>query len=91
MNNKNVINIINYIINYLNLLNESNNIFNTVDNYGNTPLHLVIKQIIKNKTILTDININLIKILKANTNLNIVNKEEQKIANLLKLINFNKY
>ena len=57
-----------------------------MDNYGNTPFHLVLKYIIKNKVKLNDIHFKLINKLKILTKIEIKNKEGFKIENLLKFI-----
>ena len=49
ISDKNIINIINLFNSKKNFIN---NIFNELDNYGNTPFHLVLKYIIKNISLL---------------------------------------
>ena len=83
------------IINIINLFNSKknfiNNIFNELNNYGNTPFHLVLKYIIKNKVKLNDIHFKLIDKLKILTKIEIKNKEGLTIQNLLKFIYLIKY
>lgn len=60
------------------------NMFNLQDNYGNTPLHLILKHILKNNVILKDIHNTFIKKIKKRTNLKIQNIDGQSISDLLK-------
>lgn len=64
-----------------------NNIFNSVDKFNNTPLHLVIKYIIKNRLKLNKNLLLIIKKLKSLTNINIINSDGLSIGELLELLN----
>ena len=87
MSDLNVIKIVN-LFTKINNKNKSNknNIFNIQDNYGNTPLHLVLKHIIKNNTIILDIHLKLIFKLKAITNNNIKNIDGHTISDFILLL-----
>jgi len=63
------------------------NIFNEQDNYGNTALHLILKHIIKNKILLTNIHKLIIKNIKKIMNIKIKNNDNQNINDLIKIIN----
>jgi ankyrin repeat protein len=67
--------------------NNNNNIFNIQDNYGNTPCHLVLKHIIKNKTILNKNYKLLIKKIISKTSKKLSNTDGYTVDNLLKNIN----
>ena len=69
------------------LKDQKKNYFNIQDNFGNTILHLLLKNIIKNKTNINQFYISIIKILKSLTNNNLKNIDNQSIKSLLKLIN----
>jgi ankyrin repeat protein len=62
------------------------NIFNIQDNYGNTPCHLVLKHIIKNKTVLNKNHKLLIKKISSKTNKNLKNIDGFTIDDLVKHI-----
>ncbi len=62
------------------------NIFNIQDNYGNTPCHLVLKHIIKNKIILNKTNKLLIKKIISKTSKKIANNDGFTIDDLVKKI-----
>jgi hypothetical protein len=68
-------------------LNLNKNIFNEQDNYGNTPLHLILKHIIKNNIILKDNHNILINTIKKIMNIKLKNNDNQSINNLIKIIN----
>ena len=80
-----IINIITFFIEY----NKKNklDIFNDLDNFGNSPLHLVLKHIIKNNTILNQDHLKLITKLKTITNKKIKNVDGYNINDLIKIIN----
>ncbi len=63
-------------------------LFNVQDNNGNTTFHLVLKHIIKKKTILNNSHKLIIAKLKKLTNSKLKNLDGQSIQELLKLINF---
>ena len=66
------------------------NIWNECDKHYNTPLHLVIKYILKNKIkVKTHIKLLLKKLIKL-TNINLKNKDDMSPQDLLKLINYDK-
>lgn len=91
LENKNIIKIIELIdMCQKNLINnkfDKNNIFNSVDKFNNTPLHLVLKYIMKNKLKLNKNIILIIKKLKALTNINIENNDCLTVRELLELLN----
>lgn len=66
---------------------DKNNIFNSVDKFNNTPLHLVLKYIMKNKLKLNKNILLIIKKLKSLTDINIVNNDGLSIGELLELLN----
>ncbi len=66
---------------------KNKNIFNIQDNYGNTPCHLVLKHIIKNKTILNKTNKLLIKKIISKTSNKLSNTDGFTINDLVKNIN----
>ena len=78
------------LINFFIKINKKNNlkIFNIQDNYGNTPLHLILKHFYKNNTLLTKFHIKLINKIKIVTDNNLSNIDNQSINNLLILLNF---
>lgn len=63
------------------------NIFDIVDNFGNTPFHLVLKYIIKNNLDIMDQHKKLINKLKNLTNLKIKNKEGKTPIDMLRILN----
>lgn len=63
------------------------NIFNFIDNYGNTPFHLVLNYLIKNNIKINNNHRKIIKKLKILTNNNITNKDNQSIKDLLNILN----
>lgn len=63
------------------------NIFNFVDNYRNTTLHLVLIYLIKNKIIINNNQIKLIKKLKKLTDNKIINNSGLSIKDLLQKLN----
>ena len=83
----NAIKIISLFDSYQKKINLEVNIFNFVDNYGNTAFHLVLNYFIKNKIDLNIEHIKLINKLKKLTNLKIINKNGQTISDLLNLLN----
>ena len=87
LDDKNIFKIINLFIKFINQ-SKLINIFDEVDNNGNTPLHLVVKYLIKNKINLNDNHINIINKLKLFTNTTIKNKDGNTIEKLLEMINF---
>jgi hypothetical protein len=64
------------------------NIFNIQDNYGNTPCHLVLKHMIKNKTVINKNHKLLIKKISSKTNKNLKNIDGYSIDDLVKNIVF---
>lgn len=62
------------------------NIFNTQDNYGNTPIHLILKHIIKNNINMNEFHIKLINKLKILTDNNLYNIDNQSIEKFLKIL-----
>jgi ankyrin repeat protein len=85
------VDILNIFIKQNNKYNKNNkvnkNIFNIQDNYGNTPCHLVLKHIIKNKTILNKNYKLLIKKIVEKTSNKLSNTDGYTVNDLLKNIN----
>ncbi len=79
--------ILNIFIKYNNKNKNNKNIFDIQDNYGNTPCHLVLKHIIKNKTILNKTNNLLIKKIISKTSNKLSNTDGFTINDLVKNIN----
>jgi hypothetical protein len=76
------------IIKIIQLLEDRNINFSDIDNFGNTVLHITLKQIIKFKTIITikhKIFINKLKSLIPN---DIKNNEDYSIKDLLEIVKF---
>lgn len=86
LKNKNTLKIINSLSNYLN----KNIIFNSVDKYNNTPLHLVIKYIIKNNVIINKNILTIINKLIELTNIDLINDDGLSINELIKMLNLSK-
>jgi hypothetical protein len=63
------------------------NIFNFIDNFGNTPFHLVLNYLIKNNIKISNNHIKIINKLKILTNNNITNKDNQSTIDLLTKLN----
>lgn len=87
MDKNNSIKIINDFLNFSKNTDNNTNIFNYVDNSGNTPFHLVLKYIIKNNIQITKNHVKLISKLKILTDCQIKNKDSHTAIDLLKLIN----
>lgn len=90
--NKNCLNNLIKLIKIFDLFDKKNNninesIFNSVDNFNNTPFHLVLKYLIKNKININEKHIELINELKLLTNTKIKNNDGYNIINLLKMLN----
>lgn len=79
------IKIIDLFNNYQKKISAKLNIFNYIDNNGNTPLHLVLNYFIKNKTILKNNHLKIINKLKRLTDIELINKKNQSIEDLLKI------
>lgn len=71
---------------YQKKLNLKKNIFDYVDIYGNTSLHLILNYFIKNKLVIDDKNINLINKLKSLTDDTIINKNNHTIHDLINIL-----
>lgn len=82
-----MIKIINLFDKYQIKLNLKSNIFNYVDNLGNTPLHLVLNYFIKNDTKINNNQLKIIKKLKSLTDIKIKNKDNCTIIDLLNILN----
>lgn len=72
---------------YQKKINLNNNIFNSLDNYGNTPFHLLLNYLIKNNISINVEHMKIINKLKKLTNNKISNKNGQTIMNLFNLLN----
>jgi ankyrin repeat protein len=81
INDKDILELVNMF------LNLNKNIFNEQDNYGNTPLHLILKHIIKNNIILKDNHNILINNIKKIMNTKLKNNDNHSISDLIKIIN----
>ncbi len=77
-------------INKINIKKSQKNIFNLQDNYGNTVCHLIIKHIIKNKTVLNQYHKKLIQKLKSLTNNQLKNIDGHTIQDLFQILEKNK-
>ena len=90
LKNKNTLKIINLMLKYQKKNNFKNNIFNYFDNYNNTPLHLVIKYILKNNVTI-DKNILLVinKLIEL-TNINLINNDGLSIKDLINMLDLTK-
>jgi len=82
-----IINLFNKYQKQINLQINDKNIFDSVDNFGNTPFHLVLKYLIKNNVEINNYHIKLINKLKLMTNNKIKNKDNYSIHDLLKILN----
>lgn len=85
LDNTKLIKIIKLFIYYSDDLLKYNN-FNQTDIFGNTPLHLILKHLIKNKNLINSENIEVIRKLKIFTNCKISNKDNQTINDLLYIL-----
>jgi ankyrin repeat protein len=82
LENKNIIKIIDLInIKY------NNNIFNTIDIFNNTPLHLVIKYILKNKIKLSENILSILYKIISLTNIELINNDKLSSKDLLNILN----
>lgn len=88
LENKNIIKIIE-IINQKHC-NEKNNIFNVCDKFNNTPLHLVIKYILKNKIKLNKHILAVLHKLISLTDIEIINNEGLTSNDLLNMLDISK-
>jgi len=79
----------NQILKIIDLLYKNNANFNEIDNFGNTVLHLALKQIIKLEIKLTDNHYKFINKLKSLISNEIKNNEKISIEDLLNMINYN--
>lgn len=66
--------------------NSNNSIFNMVDNFGNTPFHLVLKYFIKNNVEIKNKHIRLIAKLKKITDNKIKNNDGETISDIIKIL-----
>jgi ankyrin repeat protein len=90
--NKNLMQIINLIDKH-NIYNDkldNKNIFNCVDKFNNTPIHLVIKYILKNKIKLNKNIISIIHRLISLSNINLVNNDGLSGSDLISMLNLSK-
>lgn len=85
LKDKNTLKIINLIIRC-----KEKNICNIVDKYNNTPLHLVIKYILKNNIIIDKYILSIIYKLSEFTDLNIINNDGLSVNDLINLIGLSK-
>ena len=82
LDKQNILKIVN-IFYKINKNNHNDSIFNQIDCFGNTPFHLILKYIIKNKIKLNKIHMKLIEKLKVLTNTELKNKEGFSVKDLL--------
>lgn len=87
LENKNVDKIIDLINFKQKEINEKNNIFNCVDKYNNTSLHLVIKYILKNKIIINKNILSFLHKLISLTDINIINDDGLSCGDLINMLN----
>lgn len=71
---------------YQKKINLKTSIFNHVDIYGNTALHLILNYFIKNQITIDDKNINIINKLKFLTDNKIVNKNNHTVLDLINIL-----
>jgi len=89
LKDKNTLKIVDLMIKYQN--NKKNkNIFNYLDKYNNTPLHLVIKYILKNDIIINKYILSIINKLIELTNINLINNDGLSIKDLINMLNLTK-
>lgn len=79
--------IINLFDKYQKKIKLESNIFNYVDNLGNTSLHLVLNYMIKNNTKINNNHKKIIQKLKSLTDIKIKNKDNNTIIDLMKILN----
>ena len=82
---KNALKIINLFDKYQKKINNKN-IFNSIDSFGNTTFHLVLKYLIKNNIKINISHIRIINKLKLLTNNKIKNKDNKNIHDLLAIL-----
>lgn len=64
----------------------SNSVFNETDDFGNTPFHLMLKCMIRNRTQLKVYHFDTINLLKKLTDGKLTNNENQTVGDLLKIL-----
>jgi len=87
LKNKNMIKIIDLICKYQLISNDNNNIFNCIDKFNNTPLHLVIKYIIKNNINLDKNILTILQKLISLTDINLINNDGLSGKDLIDMLN----
>jgi ankyrin repeat protein len=87
LKNKNTIKIINLMSKSNSKNNTENNIFNNLDLYNNTPLHLVLKYIIKNNMFVGKNILSIINKLTELTDINLINNDGLSVRDLIKMLN----
>ena len=87
LKDKNTIKIIDLIIICQKKNNQKKNIFNYLDKYNNTPLHLVIKYILKNDISIDKVILSVINKLIELTNINLINNDGLSVKDLINMLN----
>lgn len=77
------------IINLFSECNKDTNIFNNVDKYNNTPLHLVLKYILKNNISISKDILSIIQKMLKFTKPNIINDDGLGVKDLIDMVNLN--
>jgi len=88
--NENIIKIIELINQKQKYSDKKNNIFNVCDNFNNTPLHLVIKYILKNKIKLNKNILSVLHKLISLTDIDIINNDGLSSKDLLDMLDISK-
>jgi ankyrin repeat protein len=86
LKDKNTIKIINLMFKH----QQKSDIFNSLDKYNNTPLHLVLKYILKNNIIVDKNILSIINRLIELTNINLINNDGLSIKDLIDMLNLTK-
>ena len=89
LKNKNTIKIIDLILKS-EKINNRKDIFNTLDKYNNTPLHLVIKYILRNNIVINKNILSIINKLIEVTDINITNNDGLTVKDLIEMLNLTK-
>lgn len=85
LKDKNTLKIINLI-----LERKENNIFNNIDKYNNTPLHLIIKYILKNNISIDRNIISIVYKLSELTDMNLINNDGLSVNDLIDMLGLSK-
>jgi ankyrin repeat protein len=89
LKNKNTIKIIDLILKS-EKINNKKDIFNTLDKYNNTPLHLVIKYILRNNIVINKNILSIVNKLIEVTDINLTNNDGLTVKDLIEMLNLTK-